>query len=403
VYDQQKDSPSESIAHRHMLRSLARCRSQQLRAAWRLHSTQAPPSLPTAPPRWGAWRYSAATSTAALVVAAAAGASTVAAAEQAVATPLRTVYPEIEPYQTGTLRVSETHTLYYELCGNPSGKPVVFLHGGPGGGCTPGHRRFFDPAAYKIVLVDQRGAGRSQPHACLDDNTTWHLVDDIETLRKHLGIDRWQVFGGSWGSTLALAYAQSFPDRVTELVLRGIFLLRKKELDWYYEPRNGAEMIYPDEWERFVAAVPESQRRGSLIAAYNRMLTSSDADVRNKAAAAWTRWEMATSSLRIKKEDLDRADNEQFALAFARIENHYFINGGFFKDENQLLDGVHKIRSIPTVIVQGRYDCVCPMRSAYDLHKAWPEAKLVVIQDAGHSANEPGISAALCDATDAFR
>ena len=278
---------------------------------------------------------------------------------------------------------------------------MVFLHGGPGGGCTPTHRRFFDPSAYRIILFDQRGAGGSTPHACLEENTTWDLVADIEALRTHLGVARWQVFGGSWGSTLALAYAQKHPTAVTELVLRGIFLLRKAEIEWYYQGR-GAEMIFPDEWERYVAPVP-LEERGDMIAAYRKLLTGDDVAKREAAARAWSRWEMATSSLVAKPEDLARAENAEFALAFARIENHYFLNAGWFSPETQLLDNVAAIRHIPTVIVQGRYDVVCPMYSAWALHRAWPEAKLVVVQEAGHSAGELGISAALCDATDSLR
>ena len=285
-----------------------------------------------------------------------------------------------------------------------AGKPVIFLHGGPGGGCTPGHRCFFDPKTYRIILFDQRGSGRSTPHASLEDNTTWDLVADIEKLRKHLGVSKWQVFGGSWGSTLALAYAESHPTAVTALVLRGIFLLRKQEIDWYYEDRCGASMIFPDAWEAYTAPVAADLKAGrSLVEAYRKLLTGTDEALKRQAAGAWSRWEMSTSALRVKAEDVARADDDAFALPFARIENHYFTNKGWFTSESQLLDGVEKIRHIPTVIVQGRYDVVCPARSAWDLHRAFPEAKLVLVADAGHSANEPGITSALVEATDEFR
>lgn len=312
----------------------------------------------------------------------------------------RTLYPEIEPYDSGLLPVSGLHTLYYEQCGNPDGKPVVFLHGGPGGGCNPKCRRFFDPAAYRIVLFDQRGCGRSTPHAELRENTTWDLVADIERLREHLGIDRWQVFGGSWGSTLALAYAETHPDRVTELVLRGIFMLRRKELEWFYQ--GGCDMIYPDAWETYLAAIPEVEH-GDLISAYHRRLTSDDPAVRLAAARAWSVWEAGTSFLLQNADYMQSSDEGEFALAFARIENHYFVNGGFFEHDDQLLRNVERIRNIPAVIVQGRHDVVCPMRSAWDLHRAWPEADLRIVADAGHSAFEPGNVHELVEATDRFR
>jgi proline iminopeptidase len=353
-------------------------------------------------------RVSCAAGCAAFAALAAASSSTAVEAEaqpQASAPPPpRAVYPPLEPFRTGELRVSSLHTLYYEECGVPDGQPVIFLHGGPGGGCNDGHRRFFDPQRYRIILFDQRGCGRSTPFASLEENTTWHLVSDIEALRTHLGIKSWSVFGGSWGSTLALAYAQSHPASVSSLVLRGIFLLRPSELDWYYEKRGGAEMVFPDAFEDYAAPVAAALERGeSLISAYRALLTGDDEAKRLEAAGAWTRWEMRTSSLRVKEEDVAKADDAQFALPFARIENHFFANKGWFESEMQLLENVDKIRHIPAVIVQGRYDVVCPMRSAWDLHRAWPEAKLVVVADAGHSANEPGISAALCDATDSFR
>jgi proline iminopeptidase len=311
----------------------------------------------------------------------------------------RALYPEIEPYEVGQLKVSELHTLYFEQSGNPNGKPVVFLHGGPGGGTNAKCRRFFDPAVYRIVLFDQRGCGKSTPHAELIDNTTWHLVADIERLREHLGIARWQVFGGSWGSTLALAYAQTHPDKVTELVLRGIFMLRRSELEWFYQ--KGCDALYPDAWETYLAAIPEVER-GDLMSAYHRRLTSSDTKTRLDAARAWSVWEGATSFLYQDAGYISSSGEDEFALAFARIECHYFVNGGFFEHDDQLLRNVDRIRRIPSVIVQGRYDVVCPMRSAWDLHRAWPEADLRVVQDAGHSAFEPGIAHELIEATDKF-
>lgn len=311
----------------------------------------------------------------------------------------RELYPEIEPFDSGHLDVSPVHSLYYEQCGNPDGKPAVFLHGGPGGGGGTKPRRFFDPEVYRIVLFDQRGCGRSRPHASLEDNTTWHLVDDIERLRDHLGIRRWQVFGGSWGSTLALAYAEAHPDRVTELVLRGIFMLRRHELLWFYQ--EGCRYLWPDAWEDFIAPIPEVER-GDLLSAYYRRLTSGDRDVRVGAAKAWSIWEASASMLRQDPEHIEHFGEDEFALAFARIESHYFVHGGFFRREGQVLDDVDRIRHIPAVIVQGRYDVVCPMQCAWELHRAWPEADLQVIPDAGHSAFEPGIRDALIRATDRF-
>ena len=313
---------------------------------------------------------------------------------------LRSLYPEIEPYDSGMLKVSDLHTMYYEQSGNPNGKPVVFLHGGPGGGTNSKCRRFFDPAVYRIVLFDQRGCGKSTPHAELTDNTTWHLVNDIERIRTHLGIDRWQVFGGSWGSTLALAYAQTHPDRVSELVLRGIFMLRRWELEWFYQ--KGCDALYPDAWETFLHAIPEAER-GDLMSAYHRRLISTDPQVRVNAARAWSVWEGATSYLWQDTSHIESSAEDEFALAFARIECHYFVHGGFFEHDDHLLRNVDRIRKIPAVIVQGRYDVVCPMRSAWDLHRAWPEADLRIVQDAGHSAFEPGNISELVDATDRFR
>jgi proline iminopeptidase len=313
--------------------------------------------------------------------------------------PLRSLYPEIEPFDSGFLPVSSLHTLYYEQSGNPNGKPVVFLHGGPGGGTNAKCRRFFDPAVYRIVLFDQRGCGKSTPHAELTDNTTWDLVADIERVREHLGVDRWQVFGGSWGSTLALAYAQTHPDKVSELVLRGIFMLRRWELEWFYQ--KGCDALYPDAWETYLNAIPEVER-GDLMSAYHRRLTSPDAKTRTDAARAWSVWEGATSFLWQDKSHIESSAEDEFALAFARIECHYFVNGGFFEHDDQLLRNVERIRNIPAVIVQGRYDVVCPLRSAWDLHRAWPEADLHIVQDAGHSAFEPGIVHELVEATDRF-
>jgi proline iminopeptidase len=312
----------------------------------------------------------------------------------------RTFYPEIEPYHVGTLRVSERHEIYFEQSGNPSGQPVVFVHGGPGGGTEPRQRRFFDPAAYRIVLFDQRGCGRSRPNAELRENTTWDLVADMERLREHLGIARWQVFGGSWGSTLALAYAEKHPDRVTELVLRGIFLLRKQEIDWFYQ--RGADAMFPEAWEEYLAPIP-LEERGDLLRAYHLRLTGEDPAVRLAAARAWSVWEGRTSCLLPNPDLVARSAGDAFALQFARIECHYFVNRGFFESDTLLLDEVSRIRHIPTVIVQGRYDVVCPMESAWALHRAFPEADLRVVADAGHSAFEPGNLHELILATDRFR
>lgn len=314
--------------------------------------------------------------------------------------PTPAFYPPIEAFDAGFLQVSPVHRVYYEQSGNPRGKPVVFLHGGPGGGTNPRMRCFFDPAAYRIVLFDQRGCGKSTPHACLEDNTTWALVADMERLRVHLGIERWMLFGGSWGSSLALAYAETHPERVSELVLRGIFTLRRRELRWFYQ--EGASALFPDAWEDYLAPIPEAER-GDLIAAYHRRLTSEDPAVRLAAARAWSVWEARTSHLLVDEEQVQTFDAEAFALAFARIECHYFVNRGFFARDAQLLEDVHRIRHLPGVIVQGRYDVVCPMETAWELHRRWPEARLVVVADAGHAAFEPGISAALIEATNAFR
>ena len=313
---------------------------------------------------------------------------------------MRDLYPSIEPFDSGRLQVSELHTLAYEQCGNPQGKPVVLLHGGPGGGCSPKMRRFHDPAHYRIVLFDQRGSGRSTPHAELRENTTWDLVADIERLRLHLGIERWQVFGGSWGSTLALAYAETHPQQVTELVLRGIFMLRRFELEWFYQ--QGTSRLFPDSWEQYVEGIPPVER-ADMISAYHRRLTSDDAATRLEAARRWSVWEAATSFLRQDPGFMEAHNADAFALAFARIECHYFVNGGFFEAEDQLLRDVGRIRDIPATIVHGRYDVICPLQNAWDLHRAWPEAELEIVPDAGHSAFEPGIADALIRATDGYR
>jgi proline iminopeptidase len=297
------------------------------------------------------------------------------------------------------MKVSPRHELYFEESGNPKGKPVVFLHGGPGGGTVPAYRRFFHPELYRIVLFDQRGCGQSTPYACIEENTTWDLVSDIERLRKELAIERWQVFGGSWGSTLALAYAQKHPDRVTELVLRGIFLLRKKEIDWFYQ--SGANAVFPDAWAPYEAAIPPAER-GDYLAAYHKRLTSEDPAVNMPAAKAWSIWEGSTSKLHPDPDFIAKFGADATTLAFARIEAHYFVNKGFFEVDDQLLRDVGKMRKVPGTIVQGRYDMVCPIMSAWDLHEAWPESELVIVPDAGHSALEPGISRALVATTDRY-
>lgn len=312
---------------------------------------------------------------------------------------MKNLYPEIEPFDTGRLKVSPIHELYYEQVGNPTGKPAVFLHGGPGGGIGTDYRRYFDPEVYRVVLFDQRGSGKSSPPASLEENTTWHLVSDIEQLREHLGIDTWQVFGGSWGSTLALAYAETHPDRVSELVLRGIFLCRPKEIQWFYQ--EGASAIFPDVWEEYLKVIPEAER-ADMVSAYYRRLTSEDDSVRLEAARAWSIWEGSTSKLFFDPEMIEKFADPEFALAFARIECHYFMNNAFFNSDNYLIENVKKLRDIASVIVQGRYDVVCPLMSAWDLHRAWPEAQLHIIADAGHSISEPGIIDALVEATDNF-
>ncbi|HEX6071769.1 MAG TPA: prolyl aminopeptidase [Sphingomicrobium sp.] len=311
----------------------------------------------------------------------------------------RTLYPEIDPYRTGMLDVGDGHSLHWELCGNPDGKPVVFLHGGPGGGSSPDHRRQFNPEKYKILVFDQRGCGKSTPYASLDANTTWHLVDDIEKLRVEVaGVEKWQVFGGSWGSTLALTYAQTHPQRVTELVLRGIFLFDQYEVDWLF--REGADAIYPEGWEEFIALIPEDER-GDPVEAYRKRLTSTDPQVQLEAAKAWSKWEATTVTLLPSRHVVEEFTSPDKAVAIARIENHYMANGGWF-DEGQLLKGAGKLRGIPGVIVQGRHDSCTPPKAAWSLKKAWPEVDLQIVPDGGHLFNEPGILDGLVRATDKF-
>ena len=301
-----------------------------------------------------------------------------------------TLFENIEPYSTGYLKVDE-HEIYYEECGNPNGKPAVFLHGGPGGGGSTKVRGFFDPELFRIVIFDQRGCGRSKPHACLKNNTTWDLVEDIERLKEKLEIKKWLVFGGSWGSTLSLAYAQTYPDSVSELVLRGIFMLRDKELKWFYQ--DGASRIFPEAWEGFLKPIKEEDRH-DLMGAYYKIFTGDDEKKKMEAAVAWSKWEGSVSTLSHKPEMISSYSESKFALAFALIENHYFINKGFLADENQLIciDSINKIRNIPAKIIQGRYDIVCPMETAWELSENWPEAELIVAPSSGHSAFETEIT-----------
>jgi len=312
---------------------------------------------------------------------------------------LRELYPAIAPYHRDMLQVSDLHRIYFEQAGNPQGKPVVFLHGGPGGGIDPIYRQYFDPRQWRIILFDQRGCGRSTPHAELRENTTWNLVGDIEKLRTHLGIEQWVVFGGSWGSTLSLAYSQTHPKVCKGLILRGIFLLRQMELRWFYQ--EGACYIFPDAWEAYLKPIPTDERH-DLIAAYYQRLTSDNRAIRAEAAQAWSVWEGSTSKLLPDTGLQQRFGEDQFADAFARIECHYFVNRGFLETEDQLLQNCDRIRHIPTVIVQGRYDVVCPMISAWELHQALPEAEFIIVPDAGHSMTEPGIRSALIEASDRF-
>ena len=302
------------------------------------------------------------------------------------------VYRATEPFDSGYIDVGSGHEMYYEQVGTPDGEPVVFLHGGPGGGGDINVRRFFDPDRHRAVLFDQRGAGRSRPLASLVDNTTWHLVADIEMLRRHLSVPRWLVFGGSWGSTLALSYAETHPESVKGLILRGIFMLRRRELQWFYQ--YGASELFPEQWQAFVAPIDEHDR-GDLLGAYHRELNSRNADLELEFARRWSVWEGATSSLLADHERERAFAADDFALALAKIETHYFVNGGFFESEDQLLTGIDRIRQIPTVIVQGRYDVVCPPVTAFELAERWPEADLRIVPDAGHSAFDPGIAAEL--------
>jgi proline iminopeptidase len=301
-------------------------------------------------------------------------------------------YPPLEPFARGRLKVSNLHEVYYEQCGNPRGKPVVILHGGPGGGISPMLRRFHDPAHYHMVLFDQRGCGASTPHACLEQNTTWDLVEDIEKLRQHLGISVWQVFGGSWGSTLALAYAQTHPGRVSDMIIRGIFTLRHSELQWFYQ--SGASKLFPEAFTLFRNAIPVEEQ-DDLISAYYKRLTGFDEGEKLRCARAWSQWEGATLSLLPEPARVKAFGEDKFAIAFASIECHYFINKGFFRHDGALLDEIEKIRHIPCSIVQGRYDVVTPPITAYDLAQRWPEASFEIVSDAGHAASEPGISQAL--------
>ncbi|MEJ2817871.1 prolyl aminopeptidase [Caulobacter sp. CCG-8] len=314
------------------------------------------------------------------------------------ATGRRGLFRDIEPFSFGWLNTDGPHEIYYEECGAPRGKPAVILHGGPGGAVNPTMRRFFDPSKWRMALFDQRGCGRSRPNASLEDNTTWSLIADIERLRVHLGVEKWTVFGGSWGSTLALAYAIAHPDRVEALVLRGIFLLTQKELRWFYQ--DGASMLFPDAWERFLAPIPVEER-GDLMAAYHRRLTHPDRRVQAEAAGAWSQWEGDTISLRGPEARPPKFNEEDFAIAFARIECHFFTNGGFFDEDGWILQNIHKIRHIPAWIVQGRFDVVTPLDSAWALHRAWPEARFEIVWDAGHASTEPGVIDGLVRATNA--
>jgi proline iminopeptidase len=309
----------------------------------------------------------------------------------------RGLFADNDPFASGWMPTGGPHEIYYEECGRPGGKPCVILHGGPGGATNPTMRRFFDPAKWRMVLLDQRGCGRSRPHASLTDNTTWTLIEDIERLRERLEIDSWTVFGGSWGSTLALAYAATYPERVKSLVLRGIFLLTKKELRWFYQ--EGASMLFPDAWERFCAPVPPEERH-DMMAAYHRRLTSPDRRVQAEAAAAWSQWEGDTISIRGPEARPAKFNEVDFAIAFARIENHFFVNGGFFPEDDWIMKNVARIRDIPGWIVQGRFDVVTPMDAAWRLKTAWPEARFEIVWDAGHASTEPGVVDALVRASE---
>ena len=308
------------------------------------------------------------------------------------------LFPPIEPYETGFLKKGK-HEIYYEQCGNPKGKPAIFLHGGPGGGCGSLSRRFFNPKKYRIILFDQRGCGRSKPHTCLEDNTTWHLIEDIESIRERLSIKKWLVFGGSWGSTLAIAYAQKYPNNVSQMVLRGIFMLRQKELQWFYQ--YGASEMYPEAWQGFLKEIPENER-DDLIEAYRTIFYGKNKEKQLSAAKAWSKWEASCSFINYNPDAVSESTNAEFALAFALIENHYFVNKGFLDYENQLLDNIDIIRDIPSIIIQGRYDVVCPPTTAHELHSRWPESKLVIAPFSGHSAFEKEITHELIKATNKF-
>jgi proline iminopeptidase len=311
--------------------------------------------------------------------------------------PRRDLYPALEPWQSDMLKVSDLHSVYYEQCGTPHGRPAIALHGGPGGGISPEMRRFFDPARYRVVLMDQRGCGRSTPHAELRENTTWDLVADIERVRERLGIEKWLVFGGSWGSTLALTYAAVHPQRVAGLVLRGIFLVRKSEIEWFYQ--SGASHVFPDAFARYVSVIPDDEG-GDLLHAFHRRLTSSDYNERLRAARAWSRWEGETISFAGPSALPTRFNEDRFVEAFARIENHYFVNHGFYANDGWLLDQASRLRHIPCRIAHGRYDMCTPLSNAWELKQRWPELELEIIPDAGHSSLEPGIIDALIRATD---
>jgi len=308
------------------------------------------------------------------------------------------LFPSIEPYDSGYLKKG-VHEIYYEQCGNPKGKPAIFLHGGPGGGSGKLSRRFFDPKKYRIILFDQRGCGKSKPHTCLEDNTTWHLIEDIESIRKELNIEKWLVFGGSWGSTLAIAYAQKYPKCVSEMVLRGIFMLREKELQWFYQ--YGASEIYPEAWKGFLEEIPEEERF-NLIEAYRKIFYGKDKEKKLSAAKAWSKWEASCSFINYNPNAVKDSVNAEFALAFALIENHYFVNKGFLDNENQLLDNIDIIRNIPSIIIQGRYDVVCPPTTAYELYSRWPESELIIAPFSGHSSFEKEITHELVKATNKF-
>lgn len=313
--------------------------------------------------------------------------------------PKNKLYPSLTPYNSGRLAVSDMHEIYFEECGNPHGQPVLLVHGGPGGGSNPTMRRFHDPDHYRIVLFDQRGCGRSTPHAELEENTTWHLVADMERLREHLGIEKWQLLGGSWGSTLSLAYAQEHPERVSELILRGIFTLRRAEVQWFYQ--EGCNWLYPDAYEAYQAPIPPDER-GDMLNAYYKRLTGDDRKKQLEAARAWSVWEGSTLSLLEDPSRIGQFAQEDFALAFARIECHYFVNNGFFEQDGQLIANAGRLKDIPGVIVHGRYDVVTPLKSAWDLARNWPGSKLKIVPDSGHAMTESGIIHELVAATRAF-